>query len=83
MTTETEAQKKYPVVTALAESTGRTLATLTTIFIVLKLTGNIDWSWWLVFTPTMIRYGLVVFFLTVAALGVAALQSQKTSRVRV
>lgn len=26
---------------------------LTLIFVVLKLTGVIDWSWWLVFTPSI------------------------------
>ena len=27
------------------------MSTLTLIFIVLKLVGVIDWSWWLVFMP--------------------------------
>ena len=27
---------------------------LTLIFVVLKLTGNITWSWWLVFSPVWI-----------------------------
>jgi hypothetical protein len=34
-------------------NTGRVdLATLTIVFITLKLTGNIDWSWWWVLSPT-------------------------------
>jgi hypothetical protein len=45
------------------------LSVLTLIFIVLKLTEFIDWSWWLVLAPTMIQavamistiIGLVVF----------------------
>jgi hypothetical protein len=27
------------------------LGVLTIVFVVLKLTGNIDWSWWLVLLP--------------------------------
>ena len=30
---------------------GSIFTTLQLIFLVLKLTGLIDWSWWLVFTP--------------------------------
>lgn len=49
-------------------SSGLGLSTvLTLIFLVLKLVGVIDWSWWLVFLPTIISVGLwliliVVFF---------------------
>ena len=31
------------------------LSVLTLIFIVLKLTDFIDWSWWLVLAPTLIQ----------------------------
>ena len=31
---------------------------LTIIFIVLKLVGVIDWSWWWVFSPALIGTGL-------------------------
>jgi len=31
---------------------------LTLIFVVLKLTDNIDWSWWWVFSPILITFGL-------------------------
>jgi len=31
---------------------------LTLIFVVLKLTDNIDWSWWWVFSPILISVGL-------------------------
>jgi len=33
--------------------------TLTLIFVVLKLTHNIDWSWWWVLSPLWIVFGLV------------------------
>lgn len=36
---------------------------LTIIFIVLKLTENIDWSWWWVFSPVLFIIGLNVLFL--------------------
>lgn len=35
------------------------LDVLQIIFIVLKLTGLIDWSWWAVFIPLFISLGLV------------------------
>lgn len=31
---------------------------LTLIFVVAKLLGVIDWSWWLVFAPTLIGVGI-------------------------
>ena len=34
---------------------------LTLAFIVLKLTGYIDWSWWIVCSPVPLVYGLVLF----------------------
>lgn len=33
---------------------------LTIVFVVLKLTGVIAWSWWLVFLPMIISWGLVL-----------------------
>lgn len=30
------------------------------IFLVLKLTGNIDWSWWWVTSPLWIGFGIVL-----------------------
>lgn len=35
---------------------------LTLIFITLKLTHYIDWSWWWVLSPTLITWGLIVIF---------------------
>lgn len=31
---------------------------LFTLFLVLKLVGQIDWSWWWVFSPLLFGYGL-------------------------
>lgn len=39
---------------------------LTIVFITLKLTGYIDWSWWWVLSPLWITYG--VLFLIVGAI---------------
>mgnify|MGYP003289486744 CR=1 FL=1 len=39
--------------------------TLTIVFLVLKLCGNIDWSWWWVFSPTWIPIALVIIFLII------------------
>lgn len=38
---------------------------LTLVLVVLKLTGSIDWSWWLVLLPEIIAFGLyfVIFFI--------------------
>ena len=35
------------------------------VFIVLKVIGQIDWSWWLVFIPFYIWFVIVVFVITV------------------
>lgn len=36
---------------------------LTIVFIVLKLTNYIDWSWWWVLSPLWIPFGLVIFII--------------------
>jgi len=41
---------------------------LTIIFVVLKLTGTIDWSWWWVFSPLWISALFVVFILIIIAI---------------
>lgn len=41
---------------------------LTVVFVVLKLTGVINWSWWLVFLPTLIHIGLTLVGLLIVAL---------------
>jgi hypothetical protein len=42
--------------------------TLLTIFVVLKLTDNIDWSWWWVLSPLWIPIGLAL--LTIVLVGI-------------
>lgn len=41
---------------------------LTIIFLILKLTGAITWSWWWVFSPLWITAGLVVGFWLIVGL---------------
>ena len=46
------------------------LGLLTIVFIVLKLTNVIDWSWWLVLLPALISVGiflLIMLFVLLAA----------------
>ena len=38
---------------------------LTVLFIGLKLTGYIDWSWWWVLSPLFIGLGIGIFFLII------------------
>lgn len=45
------------------------------IFLVLKLTGQIDWSWWLVLLP--FYWWLPVFVVVVAAVGFAHWRGRK------
>lgn len=41
------------------------LPLLAIVFITLKLTGYIAWSWWLVLSPLLIQAGLVVVALII------------------
>ncbi len=41
---------------------------LTLVFVVLKATGYIDWSWWLVLLPTFINIMLLIAAFTLAFL---------------
>jgi len=38
---------------------------LTVLFIGLKLTGYIDWSWWWVFSPIIISVALTIFIVAI------------------
>ena len=47
------------------------LSLMTVLFVGLKLTGFIDWSWWLVVAPTIVHASFSVFILfVVAAFGI-------------
>jgi ATP/ADP translocase len=39
---------------------------LTIVFVTLKLIGKIDWSWWLVLSPSLLIVAIVLFFVLVA-----------------
>lgn len=52
------------------------LPLLAIVFIALKLTGYIAWSWWLVLSPLLIQAGLVVIALTI--LGVCYYLAKKS-----
>lgn len=43
---------------------------LTVVFVILKLTDNIDWSWWWVLSPLWI--GFVLLFLVVVIAGLVS-----------
>lgn len=43
------------------------LGLLTIVFIVLKLTNVVDWSWWWVLAPVWIGWGLLLLILAVVA----------------
>ena len=41
---------------------------LTALFAILKLLGVISWSWWLVFSPLILVYGLSAVILLIATI---------------
>ena len=47
---------------------------LTIVFIILKLIGKIDWSWWWVLSPIWISFALLVLFFAGAFVVVWALK---------
>jgi hypothetical protein len=44
------------------------LGVLQIVFIVLKLTGVITWSWWMVLMPLWINIGIIILFLVIVFL---------------
>lgn len=50
---------------------------LTIIFVVLKLTGNIDWSWWWVLSPLWIVGAFILFLLVLLGVIAAAMVAGK------
>ena len=38
------------------------------VFLILKLTGYIDWSWWWVTAPLWIPFAIVIVFLVISAI---------------
>ena len=49
---------------------------LTVFFIVLKLTGQVDWSWWLVLAPVLWPF-YVIFAIVIGAVIIAGVEVLK------
>lgn len=43
-------------------------AFLTALFAILKIMGIVSWSWWIVFLPLILVYGLGAIVLVIAAI---------------
>lgn len=41
---------------------------LTLVFLILKLTGAVDWSWWIILLPALIPVGMFVIILLIIVL---------------
>lgn len=41
---------------------------LTIVFLVLKLCGTITWSWWWVFSPIWISWGIAIVLIAIVAI---------------
>jgi hypothetical protein len=54
----------------VATSSFPTATILTILFVILKVTGYIHWSWWFVFAPFWIPFGLLAI-VGVGILGIA------------
>lgn len=50
------------------------LEVLTIVFVILKATGNLDWSWWLVFSPELAAGVLYLLFLVGVLVGVIVIR---------
>lgn len=46
---------------------------LTIIFVLCKIFGFINWSWWVVFSPLIVSFSLLLLILGVAAIGAGIL----------
>jgi hypothetical protein len=44
------------------------LTIITIVFTILKITNVITWSWWLVSSPILIPFGLILTYLVLAGL---------------
>lgn len=55
---------------------------LTLIFIVLKLTGVIAWSWWWVLSPLWISFGLGLIFVIIALIVMAITGKSASGRLK-
>lgn len=55
---------------------------LTVVFIALKLTGVINWSWWWVLSPIWITALLVFALAFIAAVVIAVIQKEESDKRR-
>ncbi len=53
---------------------------LTVIFVLLKLFGAIDWSWWWVFSPLWIPYSVVCAFAVIMGIRAAITSWKENDR---
>lgn len=68
MTTHTNKEK---IVMEIRNTSGiGFVGLLTIVFVVLKLCGVINWSWWWVLSPILIKLSLLLFFFCLGILGV-------------
>lgn len=55
------------------------LGVLTIVFVVLKLTHVINWSWWLVLSPSLLSVAIVIVYgIVVVAINSKAKKAMKT-----
>lgn len=55
---------------------------LTIVFIVLKLTGYIDWSWWWVLSPIWISISLLLLIFAIAVAVAVKRENSLSGRLR-
>lgn len=55
------------------------MSVLTIIFVIAKLVGLINWSWWLVFAPVFVSLGVTALILLIA--GILALIDYKNGNL--
>lgn len=44
------------------------LGLLSLIFVAAKVTGHIDWSWWIVFSPVILHFAIVLIIIVIAVI---------------
>jgi predicted tellurium resistance membrane protein TerC len=55
---------------------------LTILFIGLKLTNNIDWSWWWVISPIWISVSLFISFVVISLIVMVIVEARKDRKSR-
>lgn len=52
------------------------ITVITIVLVILKLTGNIDWTWWAVFAPMIISTSLLIFIIIILSIIVTLRKSK-------